>query len=291
MLRVAFFDVGQGDSSALLLPGQNTAVIIDCAPRTKPLVDYLVAAGVERIERIFLSHTDLDHIGGIDSFLTNFLRIGEIGCVTYSHDRLVEGSEGRRRTILRTLLQLHELQGLQLDEAYASDAWDFGDVKIRVVHPNSADRKWADAYLKPNDASLVLHVTYGDRQVLFTGDAMGRSWKQILTREPGLRAHVLKFPHHGAWYERQKGEPSLRHVLRRIRPELVIISVGSSNGYGHPDPRTMRMLRALAHVQFACTQPTAQCYSSVASRRGPFSCKGSIEVTIDHTARLSWRTL
>ncbi len=63
-VRVAFLDVGQGDSTVIVLPDQTTAIVVDC-PSKKVTIDYLEENGIVRLSHVFVSHSDSDHIGGM----------------------------------------------------------------------------------------------------------------------------------------------------------------------------------------------------------------------------------
>jgi len=89
----------------------------------------------------------------------------------------------------------------------------------------------------------------------------------MVDRGEALKADVFKFPHHGSWYD---GEPSLSRILELVDPSVVVISVGSTNSYGHPSVETLNLLRSHhGNVRFLCTQATDKCHGepeSIASQ-------------------------
>ena len=69
--------------------------------------------------------------------------------------------------------------------------------------------------------------------ILLTGDVESAAESDLVASGQDLRADVLKVPHHGA-------RSSLdQDWLRRIHPQYAIISVGSTNPYGHPAPAVL----------------------------------------------------
>jgi beta-lactamase superfamily II metal-dependent hydrolase len=90
-----------------------------------------------------------------------------------------------------------------------------------------------------NDASIVLHVVYGNISFLLTGD-LPSTIEEELVREllPELLAStVLKAGHHGSKY-------STSDVwLARVSPDVVVISAGKGNTYGHPAPDVLSRIQ------------------------------------------------
>ncbi|MGW8268359.1 MAG: ComEC/Rec2 family competence protein, partial [Longimicrobiales bacterium] len=89
-----------------------------------------------------------------------------------------------------------------------------------------------------NALSLVLEVRYGAFSALLTGDAPAAAEEAFLSRILSSRIRVLKAGHHGS---RTSTSPEL---LERISPEVVLVSVGGRNRYGHPHPEVIRRLEA-----------------------------------------------
>ena len=119
---------------------------------------------------------------------------------------------------------------------YAGNAIQFGNVKVSVLHPSEADHLSALSRSDPNASSVVLKIECSEASILLGADVERLGWKAILDRGADLNADVFKFPHHGAWYD---GTPSLQQILDQVNPSLVVISVGSTNSYGHPSVETL----------------------------------------------------
>lgn len=90
-----------------------------------------------------------------------------------------------------------------------------------------------------NDKSLVLSLDFMGKTWLFTGDAGFNIENQIIRDYPSLNVDVLKVGHHGS-----KTSSSLA-FLKRLSPEMCIISVGKNNRYGHPDSEVIHRLESL----------------------------------------------
>jgi competence protein ComEC len=231
VLTVDFLAVGQGDAILVKSPS-GQAVLIDTGQRhnfggtvwdagEKILLPYLRSQGIHRLELVFFTHGDTDHVGGGPAIL-NALPVGAaIIPATF-------GGGGadliKKEAVERGIPLYPATNGLKVDLG--------SDVHVTVLSP-PAESISSDN--PDNDNSLVLYLSYGNSGFLFTGDA-GWPAEQYLLKcgFPGP-VHVLKVAHHGAV------TGTTDEFLAKIKPELAIISVGKNN-FGHPSPQTMERL-------------------------------------------------
>ena len=268
-LSAMFVDVGQGDSTVVVLP-DGGGLLVDCPPVAAPaVVDQLEKAQVTSLNLVVVSHSDLDHAGGIVDVIEGFQ--GETAKVAFFPDRVRD--QNRRagmkyRRLLQNLAGLVRRQGVELlCEPHAGQVMEFGDATISILHPAKEDRLDALAQGNPNDSSITLRVDYAGAGILLPADLQRQGWQWMVDRGEVLKADVFKFPHHGSWYD---GEPSLSKILELVDPSVVIVSVGSRNSYGHPSIETLKLLRSHhGSVRFLCTQATDKCHmepESIASQ-------------------------
>jgi len=87
------------------------------------------------------------------------------------------------------------------------------DVTIRVLQRNDSGT-W-----EPNNRSAMLHIQFGERSILFTGDVENHAQRSFGENPPegGLKADILKYPHHG---QVKLHDP----FLEAIDPELVFMN-------------------------------------------------------------------
>lgn len=226
-LVVRFLDVGQGDSELISLPNGET-VLIDSGDRGSPTVDLLKKYGVREITLIIATHPHSDHIGEMRDVMRAF-KVLEFWDSGFNHPTKTYGD----------MLQEIKDRGIKFATPKRGDMRTFGDVVLDVLNP--PDQPPDD---NPNNASIVVRVSFGEKKFLFTGDAedyenSGKpsAWEQMLGADKGkLHVDLLKAAHHGS------SNGTTREVLDAVRPSIVTISCAAGNDYHHPHPKVMRIL-------------------------------------------------
>ena len=259
-LIAAFLDVGRGDATVILSPLAGSGILVDCPAGAAPIVaDFLESTGVSSLKLVVITHSDLDHAGGVIDVITGFS--GTTECLAFFHDRVLETSpqtNSRYKVLLQSVAQLWRSGGVRPLSPFAGVKLPVDEVTISVLHPSEADLLEAFAQNNRNDASVVLMVEYQGQRLLLGADVQQKGWQWMKERGTDLKADVFKFPHHGAWYD---GESSLDGMLSLVNPACVIISVGSTNGYGHPAIETLQLLQSHhTKLRFVCTQATSRCH-------------------------------
>jgi competence protein ComEC len=232
-LRATFLDVGQGDSAILDLP-DGEAVVVDGGGLvgspidvgTRVLAPELRARRRSTLAAVVLTHPHPDHFGGLATGL-DAVAVGSLWDTGQGEREQVGGGYA----VLLASMRARGVPILRPDVLCGSRV--MGGVRIEVLAPcpgPSSDRN-------PNDNSLVLRVTYGERTLLLVGDAQREEEDELLARAPaGLRADVLKVGHHGS------ATSSSPAFLAAVAPREAIISVGRRNRFGHPHPLTLSSL-------------------------------------------------
>lgn len=262
-LLATFLDVGQGDSTIVVLP-DGGGLLVDCPSGSAPIVvDHLERTRTTTLELVVISHSDLDHAGGVVDTVKEFP--GRTLKLAFFPDRVRDPdpqANRKYRVLLQDLAKLVR-QGCKLWDPEAGQEIRFGDVTVSVLHPAREDRLDALSISNPNASSIALRIDYAGAGILLGADVERQGWQWMVNRNADLKADVFRFPHHGAWYD---GEPPLSKILGLVDPSVVVISVGSTNSYGHPSIQTLNLLRSLrTSVRFLCTQATSRCHSQPAS--------------------------
>jgi hypothetical protein len=88
----------------------------------------------------------------------------------------------------------------------------------------------------PNNNSIVLSLSYGQVDFLFTGDAEQEAEASMLTEGVVPDVEVLKVGHHGS------RTASSIQFLQVAKPKYAIYMAGEGNSYGHPHQETITNL-------------------------------------------------
>jgi len=198
-------DVGQGQ--AFVVRTRDHAVIYDAGAKFPSGFDFgeatvvpaLHALGIERVDRLIVSHGDNDHSGGAAAVAAAWPGIA------------VESGEPTRLTI-------------PASQCLAGESWNWNGVEFRIVHPreplSSID----------NDRCCVLAVSSGGSELVLPGDITKAVESEVATALDPIAAHlVLQIPHHGS-----KTSSSVDFIAD-LHPQLGLISAGYMNRFHHPN--------------------------------------------------------
>lgn len=241
-LNVTMLDVGQGECVGIETR-EHHVYLVDAGSTSKKktgqyqIIPWLKYIGTRSVEGIFITHWDEDHISAVGELL-EWSKSSRVKI-----RRIFLPDVALKDEVLETLLQQIEEANVSVEYLSAGERMTDGALQISCLHPY-AKKVPEDR----NDASLVLRLSQGDFQMLLTGDLerSGEDWlveqarpaveqPQPAAQNP-LRCTILDAGHHGA--SNATGEA----LLDLAQPELVLISCGKNNRYGHPAPETLKRL-------------------------------------------------
>jgi len=211
-LEIHFLDVGQAE--AILIKVGPRAVLVD-AGRADDIIQVLREYQVDSLEAAIASHNHDDHIGGMNAVIADFPIRRYL-----ANGRPAEN--GAARDVEEWLLTRGVPRPPPPWEPIVLD-----DVRISVF-PSPLENA------SENNSSLGVLVERGSFRALLTGDSEIPLLNAWLAADRIPRVTVLKAAHHGA---RDAVTPGW---IDRTRPEVVVISVGAGNPYGHPAPMALR---------------------------------------------------
>lgn len=233
-LRVSFIDVGKGDA-ILISDSRGFDVLIDGGSRDddRMILSYLREHGVENVDVLVATHSDMDHLGGLIGFLkARRIPVKKVLYNGYHTERISwQGFLGAVHT-----------RGLELTPAQYPQTFSWGEATAHILNPVPGLPEPMVEEKAINDASLVILLDYKDIEFLFTADATALTEGEMIAKGLPLEADILKAGHHG------DGLGSTAPFLSVVKPAEAIISVGP-NAQGLPSPDTLgRLLDAGARI-------------------------------------------
>lgn len=235
--EVSMIDVGQGDSILIHLPFGKGNYLIDTGgtlafneeswrKRADPfevgkdvVVPFLKAKGIRKINKLILTHGDIDHIGGAFAVM-NDIKIGQIILPA-----VAEPSDTEKK-----IMKLAVQKGIPVFLASTGDQWQVGSTHFLILSP---DKNFTG---ERNLGSVALIARIGGLTWFFGGDLPKEGEEKIIKNNPNLSIDILKAGHHGS------NTSSSELFLKRIKPKIAIISVGEKNRYGHPHKEVINRL-------------------------------------------------
>ena len=228
-LEVHQINVGQSAATLVIGPTGETMLIDsgDFRDDGEQVLAYLKAHNISRIDYLVTSHADADHIGGHAAIINYYeQQANGIGAV---YD---PGYPSNTQTY-QEYLNAIEQYNVTLYETRAGDTIPMEGATVRVLGP--PEQTLANG--ERNENSIVLKITHGQSDFLFTGDAESEEEEYLVeTYGQQLRSTVLKAGHHGS-----TGSTS-DALLNATRPKAVVISSAYDSPYGHPTEATLQRL-------------------------------------------------
>ena len=230
-VRFTVLDVGQGQ--CLLLQTEGKTYMIDCGGDSDTITadiaaETLLSQGIAKLDGLILTHLDRDHAGAAANFLsrmdTDLLILPPVPSVL------------RKTTTGEVLYAAADLQ------------LSVGDTIIRIFTPTFSGNS--------NENSLCILFDTKKCDILITGDRNSFGERSLLRNANIPDIDVLVAGHHGS------KNSTCEELLAAVRPEIVCISVGGDNPYGHPAPELLQRLNG-----YGCTVYRTDQHGTITIRR------------------------
>lgn len=224
LLEVSFFDVGQGDSIFIETP-QGHQILIDGGPDGTVLekLGREMSFWDREIDLIILTHPDFDHLIGLIEVLKNY-KVANILWTGIEFDNNVH----------EDWLKVVAEEKAKVVIARAGQRIKAGEVSLGVLYPfESLNGKIVK---DTNNSSVASRLVFRKISFFFPGDIYKSAEKEIADKDGNLDSDVLKISHHGS------KTSSDEEFIKRVSPEIGVISVGKDNNYGHPNQEVLEIM-------------------------------------------------
>ena len=205
------------------------------------VVPYLQRLGVRALDLVVLTHAHGDHYQGL-------LQIEEeIPFRLFLHGLSKEASLPPDLEVWLRNQPQSKVRLLEGGESIRVDPNVFLEVKQAQFSGDGS-----------NNDSVVLYLRFGQTELWLTGDMEKEAEATLkVGNDFSTTETLLKVAHHGG------ATSTSERLLSRTSPEIVLISAGRSNRYGHPSPEVVERLKLVG------------CEVYVTAWQGAIACKSN----------------
>lgn len=230
-LSVHYIDVGQGDSSLIIYKDKNILIDTGNIDSSKKLLNYIDRLRIDTIDLLVITHQHMDHMGGSNTLISS-KKVKNI-MMPKLPKRLLPTSN-----YYKSLLNLIIKNNINVIDPSKINVYKHEDFIFEILSNRNKD------YKNINDWSIVVKLSYKNKNFLFTGDCEKESENDLLLNRNSLNSDVLKVSHHGS------NTSSSNEFLKLVSPTYSVISVGKNNNYGHPDKMVLDRLKQYSQFIF-----------------------------------------
>lgn len=209
-VRFTVLDVGQGQ--CLLVQAEGKTCMVDCggssdSEAADAAAETLLSQGISQLDMLVLTHYDRDHAGGVSGLLS------------------------------RVKVKLLVLPAVYAEETYSAGQTIYAAEDLLITSGNTKIHIFASPIPgNDNENSLCILLDAENCDILITGDRDGFGERSLLRNAPIPDVDVLVAGHHGSKYA------TCEELLAAVKPEIVCISAGRNNLFGHPSPELLQRL-------------------------------------------------
>lgn len=152
--KVHYINGGQADSILIQQDGYNMLIDGGNNDDSDLIINYLKQQGVTSLDYIIATHSDEDHIGGLDAVLDTFdvskVILPKVTTITNAYNDVINSINNKN---------------LNITDLKVGNTYSLGSAEWTILAPNG------DNYDDLNNSSVVINLKYGNKSFIFNGDA------------------------------------------------------------------------------------------------------------------------
>ncbi len=240
---VSMLYVGQGEC-IVVKTSLHSCVMIDCGSNSDSeigkyvAIPFLQACGIERIDALFVTHTDADHVNGIEYILAQKSVTG----VKVANVLMTDIKDSMKNDAYLKIIEQAEMYDINVVYITQDDRVEISGWSFDIMWPS---RKVTLSDI--NAQSLVMVASNGEFDILLTGDSSKETERRLPKRLNEYSVDVLKVAHHGSY------TATSTELLSVVGAQDAIISAGINNSYGHPHSDVLERLKE-HNMRIYCTK-------------------------------------
>ncbi len=234
-LEVHFLDIGRNDGILIRCDGEDAFIDAGGYYRGEVATAYMKNVGVTHLKYYIGTHAHEDHVGGAPVIIEAF----RPDAILQPHKRVKEViikniRSTKEKDVVRNANYVDLLAGQSVQVGGATLTC-LGPVRVQNMKP-----EWGEE----NENSLVLMLTYGEKDILLTADATADTLLEVEAKYPGsLRADVLKSPHHNQYLKKE--------VYSLIDPQYAVFSTSKDR---LPEAKYIKLLNEYGTPSFVTAE-------------------------------------
>lgn len=222
---VWMYAVSVGKADAILLGVGDSACLIDAgyARSRGKILSAMEMMGVDRLEAVFVTHTDDDHTDGLEWLAESGVEIGAwYASAMYT---------GVKKEEKHPAVKAAKLDGQNVRWLQAGDSVPLGSAVLDVLGPSVLNTD------KDDNNSLVMMLRSAQGNILLAGDMEFEQESVLLASGADINCDVLKVGNHA------DNDTGSEAFIRAASPSVAVISTDSYEKPETPDPRLVNYLR------------------------------------------------
>ena len=227
-LKVHFLNVGSGDAILLETPNKRR-VLIDAGRGIGILneLDAVLQTSSRDIDIAVMTHPDMDHIGGFIPVLKR-----------YKIDTVIQSPISAQTAVYKKVTESVKDEGATIYTITRPHSFLLDGVQIDILWPIGTEMT------ETNVASVVLLITYGNTEILLTGDVPIAVEEFLINTFPKKLndIEILKAGHHGS------KTSTAQKFLIHTKPNAILYSTDKDNPYGHPHDSVLERVKQYTKV-------------------------------------------